>query len=67
LAIVTRRPSSLTWRLFVGIGAPVALIIAVIAVFGYFGANGEINEVYDSQLAISAQSLLRAEIASCES
>ncbi len=54
------RSPSLTWRLFVGIGAPVAAIIALIAILGYGGATSEINEVYDSQLAISAQSLLHA-------
>ncbi len=57
---MTQRPFSLTWRLFLGIGVPVALIIAIIALLGYFGATSEINEVYDSQLAVSAQSLLRA-------
>jgi len=57
---MTRRPPSLTWRLFVGIGAPVAVIIILIAVLGFRGAASEINEVYDSQLAISAQSLLHA-------
>ena len=54
------RLPSLTWRLFVGIGGPVAAIIVLIALLGFRGATGEINEVYDSQLAISAQSLLRA-------
>ena len=54
------RLPSLTWRLFVGIGAPVTVIILLIALLGFRGATSEINEVYDSQLAISAQSLLRA-------
>jgi len=57
---MTRRPPSLTWRLFIGIGAPVAAIIVLIALLGFRGAASEINEVYDSQLAISAQSLLHA-------
>ena len=56
----SRRAPSLTWRLFIGIGAPVVAIIALIALMGYGGATSEINEVYDSQLAISAQSLLHA-------
>ena len=57
---MTRGPVSLTWRLFIGIGAPVAAIILLIALMGFRGATSEINEVYDSQLAISAQSLLHA-------
>jgi len=55
-----KRAPSLTWRLFAGIGVPVAAIIALIAVIGFGAATSEINEVYDSQLAISAQSLLHA-------
>ena len=57
---MTRRAPSLTWRLFAGIGLPVAAIIALIGVLGFGAATSEINEVYDSQLAISAQSLLHA-------
>lgn len=57
---MTGRAPSLTWRLFAGIGLPVAALILLTAVLSYAGADDEINEVYDSQLAISAQSLLRA-------
>jgi signal transduction histidine kinase len=56
----TRPLPSLTWRLFAGIGLPVAAIVVVIGLLGFRAATGEINEVYDSQLAISAQSLLTA-------
>ena len=42
------------------IGLPVAAIVMVIAGLGFLGATSEIDEVYDSQLAISAQSLVRA-------
>ena len=58
--MTTRRLPSLTWRLFMVIGLPVAAIVALIGFLGFLGATSEINEVYDSQLAISAQSLVRA-------
>lgn len=57
---MTGRAPSLTWRLFAGIGIPVAAIMVLTAALSYVGAEREINEVYDSQLVVSAQSLLRA-------
>jgi len=57
---MTRPLPSLTWRLFAGIGLPVAAIVVGIGLLGFRAATSEINEVYDSQLAISAQSLLTA-------
>ena len=54
------RLPSLTWRLFIVIGLPVAAIVALVGFLGFLGATSEINEVYDSQLAVSAQSLVRA-------
>lgn len=51
---------SLTRQLLIVIGVPLVAIIILIGIAGYRAATGEINEVYDSQLALSAQSLLRA-------
>jgi len=50
-----RRP--LHVRLLIGIGVPLALIIAVIGAIAYVSARDEINEVYDSQLITSANEL----------
>ncbi len=51
---------SLTRQLLIVIGVPLVAIIVLIGILGYRAATGEINEVYDSQLVLSAQSLLRA-------
>ncbi|MGN6208313.1 ATP-binding protein [Asticcacaulis sp.] len=52
---MTRRP--LHVELLIGIGAPLALVIALIGVIAFVSARDEINEVYDSQLITSASEL----------
>ena len=52
---MTRRP--LHVELLIGIGGPLALVIALIGVIAFVSARDEINEVYDSQLITSASEL----------
>jgi two-component system sensor histidine kinase QseC len=52
------RQPSLTRRLLIGVGAPLLLLLIVIALLGYQSARFEIDEVYDAQL-VTAASFLR--------
>lgn len=52
---MSRRP--LHVDLLIGIGVPLALVIALIGAIAYVSARDEINEVYDSQLITSASEL----------
>lgn len=57
--LITRlRQPSLTRRLLIGVGAPLLLLLIVIALLGYKSARFEIDEVYDAQL-VTAASFLR--------